>query len=300
MHIDGKNIAEVTQLTIAQSLTWIDFLQDPQTTILNQKEQNIAQSILKEIHSRLHFLNAVGLNYLTISREAGSLAGGEAQRIRLASQIGTGLTGVLYILDEPTIGLHQRDNHQLIKTLQELRDKGNTVIVVEHDRDIMQAADFIVDFGPLAGQEGGKIVLRAVIKNYFNKTLLLLNICLEKTSYPSRKKAQRQLIDPNETVANVFQRSKISFRGAKHHNLKAIDVDFPLNTLTCITGVSGSGKSTLLDNVLHNHLAKYLGKSFDGKLAKIEQLIVPEQVKRLSLIDQSQLVKPTLKSRHLH
>ena len=292
VHVDGKNIAEVTQLTIEQSLTWIDFLQDPQTTILNQKEQNIAQSILKEIHSRLHFLNAVGLNYLTISREAGSLAGGEAQRIRLASQIGTGLTGVLYILDEPTIGLHQRDNHQLIKTLQELRDKGNTVIVVEHDRDIMQAADFIVDFGPLAGQEGGKIVFTGSYQELLQQnTLTAQYLSRKKQVTRQEKKAQRQLIDPNETVANVFQRSKISFRGAKHHNLKAIDVDFPLNTLTCITGVSGSGKSTLLDNVLHNHLAKYLGKSFDGKLAKIEQLIVPEQVKRLSLIDQSPIGK---------
>jgi excinuclease ABC subunit A len=158
VHIDEKNIAQVSQLTIDQALEWIAKLQKNQEKILSQKEVSIAESILKEIHSRLHFLSAVGLNYLTISREAGSLAGGEAQRIRLASQIGTGLTGVLYILDEPTIGLHQRDNHRLIKTLQELRDKGNTVIVVEHDRDIMAAADFIVDFGPLAGQEGGKIV----------------------------------------------------------------------------------------------------------------------------------------------
>jgi excinuclease ABC subunit A len=292
VHIDEKNIAEVSQLTIEQSLKWISCLKNPKKTILNQKEQSIAESILKEIYSRLHFLNAVGLNYLTISREAGSLAGGEAQRIRLASQIGTGLTGVLYILDEPTIGLHQRDNHRLIKTLEELRDKGNTVIVVEHDRDIMQAADFIVDFGPLAGQEGGKIVFTGTHQELLKeKTLTAQYLARKKQVTRQEKQAQRQLIDPDTTVANVFQRSKISFRGAKHHNLKNIDVDFPLNTLTCITGVSGSGKSTLLDNVLHNHLAKYLGKSFDGRLAKIEQLIVPEQVKRLSLIDQSPIGK---------
>lgn len=292
VHIDEKNIAEITQLTIDQSLNWVDSLQNPKTSILNQKEQNIAESILKEIHSRLHFLNAVGLNYLTISREAGSLAGGEAQRIRLASQIGTGLTGVLYILDEPTIGLHQRDNHRLIKTLQELRDKGNTVIVVEHDREIMEAADFIVDFGPLAGQEGGKIVFTGSYQELLKeKTLTAQYLSRKKQITRQDKKAERQLIDPDATVASVFQRSKISFRGVKHHNLKTIDVDFPLNTLTCITGVSGSGKSTLLDHVLHNHLAKYLGKSFNGKLAKIEQLIVPEQVKRLSLIDQSPIGK---------
>ena len=292
VHIDEKNIAQISQLTIDQSLQWIDQLQSPQQTILSQKEQTIADSILKEISSRLRFLNAVGLNYLTISREAGSLAGGEAQRIRLASQIGTGLTGVLYILDEPTIGLHQRDNYRLIKTLQELRDKGNTVIVVEHDRDIMQAADYIVDFGPLAGQDGGNIVFTGSYQELLkDKGLTAQYLARKKQITLQEKNKQRQLIDPDATVANVFQRSKISFRGAQHHNLKTIDVDFPLNTLTCITGVSGSGKSTLLDNVLHNHLAKYLGKSYDGKLATIEQLIVPTQVKRLSLIDQSPIGK---------
>jgi excinuclease ABC subunit A len=156
----------------------------------------------------------------------------------------------------------------------------------------MQAADFIVDFGPLAGQEGGKIVFTGSYQELLQQnTLTAQYLSRKKQVTRQEKKAQRQLIDPNETVANVFQRSKISFRGAKHHNLKAIDVDFPLNTLSCITGVSGSGKSTLLDNVLHSHLAKYLGKSFDGELAKIEQLIVPEQVKRLSLIDQSPIGK---------
>ncbi len=288
VHIDEKNIAEVSQLTIDQALEWIAKLQKNQEKILSQKEVSIAETILKEIYSRLHFLSAVGLNYLTISREAGSLAGGEAQRIRLASQIGTGLTGVLYILDEPTIGLHQRDNHRLIKTLQELRDKGNTVVVVEHDRDIMAAADFIVDFGPLAGQEGGNIVFTGTYQELLKeKTLTAQYLSRQKKILRQDKKEQRQVIDPEATVASVFERSKISFRGAAHHNLKQIDVDFPLNTFTCITGVSGSGKSTLLDNVLHNHLAKYLGKSYDGQLAKIEQLIVPEKVKRLSLIDQS-------------
>lgn len=292
VHIDGKNIAQISQLTIDQSLKWIDGLSNNQKTTLSKKELTIADSILKEINSRLHFLNAVGLNYLTIAREAGSLAGGEAQRIRLASQIGTGLTGVLYILDEPTIGLHQRDNYRLISTLKDLRDKGNTVIVVEHDRDIMQAADFIVDFGPLAGQDGGQIVFTGSYQELLNNQGLTAQYLSRKKQITRQEKnKQRLLVDPETTVASVFERSKIIFRGAKHHNLKSIDVDFPLNTLTCITGVSGSGKSTLLDNVLHNHLAKYLGKSFDGKLAKIEQLIVPNQVKRLSLIDQSPIGK---------
>ncbi|NLG06099.1 MAG: excinuclease ABC subunit UvrA [Candidatus Pacebacteria bacterium] len=292
VHIGGKNIAQISQLTIDQSLKWIDELSNNQKTTLSKKELTIADSILKEINSRLHFLNAVGLNYLTIAREAGSLAGGEAQRIRLASQIGTGLTGVLYILDEPTIGLHQRDNYRLISTLKDLRDKGNTVIVVEHDRDIMQAADFIVDFGPLAGQDGGQIVFAGTYQELLNSQGLTAQYLSGKKQITRQEKnKQRLLVDPETTVASVFERSKIIFRGAKHHNLKSIDVDFPLNTLTCITGVSGSGKSTLLDNVLHNHLAKYLGKSFDGKLAKIEQLIVPNQVKRLSLIDQSPIGK---------
>jgi len=164
--------------------------------------------------------------------------------------------------------------------------------VVEHDREIMEAADFIVDFGPLAGQDGGKIVFTGSYQELLKeKTLTAQYLSRKKQITRQDKKAERQLIDPDATVASVFQRSKISFRGAKHHNLKTIDVDFPLNTLTCITGVSGSGKSTLLDHVLHNHLAKYLGKSFNGKLAKIEQLIVPEQVKRLSLIDQSPIGK---------
>ena len=292
VHIDSKNISEISHLTIDRCLKWIEKLQTEKA--LSRKEATIAHSILKEIHSRLHFLSAVGLNYLNIAREASTLAGGEAQRIRLASQIGTGLTGVLYILDEPTIGLHQRDNHRLIKTLQELRNKGNTVVVVEHDRDIMAAADHIVDFGPRAGEEGGKVVFEG---NYDQilKAKTLTGKYLSRKQSVSRNNSnagkKRRLVNPEKTVASIYQKSKLAIRGAQHHNLKNIDVNFPLNSLTCITGISGSGKSTLLHNVLHNNLAKHLGKSYGGRLASVQQLSIPDQMKRLVMIDQSPIGK---------
>lgn len=295
------NIAQVSKLTIERSLKWIKKLQafDPRSNaqtelgLLSSKEATIAQSILKEIHSRLHFLSSVGLNYLTIAREAGSLAGGEAQRIRLASQIGTGLTGVLYILDEPTIGLHQRDNHRLINTLQELKNKGNSVIVVEHDRDIMAAADHIVDFGPGAGEQGGQVVFQGSYRDILHDKQSLTGRYLARKKDVRREKEvkERRFIDPEAVVDSVSQYSKMIFRGSSFNNLKAIDVDFPLNTLTCITGISGSGKSTLLHNVLYNHLAQHLGKSYHSKLASVGQVIIPDQVKRVTMIDQSPIGK---------
>ncbi|AKM81628.1 MAG: UvrABC system protein A [Candidatus Pacebacteria bacterium GW2011_GWF2_38_9] len=281
--IDEINISQFSQLTIDRSLKWIEKVSNPKEKILSAKELQIATSILKEIKTRLHFLSAVGLNYLTISREAASLAGGEAQRIRLASQIGTGLTGVLYILDEPTIGLHQRDNRRLIETLQELKNKGNTIVVVEHDRDIMMAADHIIDFGPKAGSEGGEIVFDGSYEEILKAKDSLTG------KYLSRKKEIKREKTANKK--DVHKKAKIAIHGAKYNNLKNIDVEIPLNALTCITGISGSGKSTLLHNVLHNHLAKNLGYTYSGKLAEVEKISIPPQVKRLSMIDQSPIGK---------
>jgi excinuclease ABC subunit A len=280
--VDKLNIAQFSKLTIDRALKWAEKIADPTQKVLSNKEVQIAASILKEIKTRLQFLSAVGLNYLTISREAATLAGGEAQRIRLASQIGTGLTGVLYILDEPTIGLHQRDNRRLIETLQELKKKGNTVIVVEHDRDIMMAADHIVDFGPKAGEAGGEIVFDGSYAE----------ILLAKNSLTGRYLARKKEITREKIKEkDVKKKAKIAIDGAHHNNLKNIDVEIPLNALTCITGISGSGKSTLLHNVLHNHLAKHLGYAYDGKLAELEKISIPPQVKRLSMIDQSPIGK---------
>ena len=280
--IDHLNIAQFSQLTIDRALKWAAKIANPEQKILSAKENQIAEPILKEIKTRLQFLSAVGLNYLTISREAATLAGGEAQRIRLASQIGTGLTGVLYILDEPTIGLHQRDNHRLIETLQELKKKGNAVVVVEHDRDIMMAADHIVDFGPKAGEQGGKIVFAGSYEEILKDSNSLTGKYLARKKEITRKIAKE---------SDVKKKAKIAIHGAKHNNLKNIDVEIPLNALTCITGISGSGKSTLLHNVLNNHLAKQLGYTYEGKLAQIEKIAIPPQVKRLSMIDQSPIGK---------
>ncbi len=280
--VDKLNIAQFSKLTIDRALKWAEKIADPKQGVLSAKEVQIAASILKEIKTRLQFLSAVGLNYLTIAREAATLAGGEAQRIRLASQIGTGLTGVLYILDEPTIGLHQRDNRRLIETLQELKKKGNTVIVVEHDRDLMMAADHIVDFGPKAGEAGGEVVFEGSYAE----------ILQAKNSLTGRYLARKKDIT-RESIKekDVKKKAKIAVHGAHHNNLKNIDVEIPLNALTCITGISGSGKSTLLHNVLHNHLAKQLGYSYDSKLAELESISIPPQVKRLSMIDQSPIGK---------
>ena len=318
--VTGKTIAEITSSTILRSLEWAQVLAETTATdtSLSQKETTISAPILKEIVTRLKFLSAVGLNYLTLSREASTLAGGEAQRIRLASQIGTGLTGVLYILDEPTIGLHSRDNHQLIETLKNLRDQGNTVIVVEHDRDIMLAADYIVDFGPAAGRGGGEIVAQGtpaeILKNpqsltgkYLsrkkdihrgkNSTQKLANLInanaavSDATIASDATTAERRYIDPDSEAETITNRSVISIRGANHHNLKNIDVDFPLKSFICITGISGSGKSTLLHDTLYAHLLKHLGYDQETQPGKVDQVMVPDVVKRLALIDQSPIGK---------
>jgi excinuclease ABC subunit A len=282
--INGRNIANITALPITKTITWLKKVWNKD--ILNNKELLIGDSIFKEITLRLSFLNSVGLNYLSLSREAGTLAGGEAQRIRLASQIGTGLTGVLYILDEPTIGLHQRDNDQLIKTLKNLRDKGNTVIVVEHDRDVMLNADRIYDFGPKAGIHGGKVVAIGTPEEIMKNSKSLTGKYLKRKKDVIREKTGKPL-----TKASFASKGQISITGANHHNLKNIDVDFPLGKITCITGISGSGKSTLLHDTLYYNLAKEIGRSIREKIGPIDSIKVHEKVKRVNLIDQSPIGK---------
>ena len=293
VHIAGKNISEITSLPIDKCLTWTNSLKENE--ILNKKESHIAESIIKEISARLHFLTSVGLNYLSLNREASTLAGGEAQRIRLASQIGTGLTGVLYILDEPTIGLHQRDNHRLIETLKNLQEKGNTVIVVEHDRDIMLAADYIFDFGPKAGILGGEVVAEGTPqeilenKNSLTGKYLARKKDVIRKSLKNKKNEERILVS-DDAIPRSEGRS-IRITGASHHNLKNVDVEFPLGKFVCISGISGSGKSTLLHDTLYQHLRKHLGKTTDGLPGKIENITIPDIVKRVTMIDQSPIGK---------
>ena len=282
--INGRNIAQTTNLPISKTIKWLTKIWSKD--ILNNKEMLIGDSILKEITQRLSFLNSVGLNYLSLNREAGTLAGGEAQRIRLASQIGTGLTGVLYILDEPTIGLHQRDNDQLIETLKNLRDKGNTVIVVEHDRDVMLNADMIYDFGPKAGIHGGEIVAIGNPEQIMKNKKSLTGKYLKRKKDVTREKTGKPL-----TKATFTGKGQISIKGANHHNLKNIDANFPLSKITCITGISGSGKSTLLHDTLYYNLAKEIGKSIKEKIGHIDEIKVHEKVKRVNLIDQSPIGK---------
>lgn len=283
VHINGQSIAQVSALGIGVATNWFDSLQ--KSEILTQKEQHIGTAILKEITSRLEFLSAVGLNYLTIDREASTLAGGEAQRIRLASQIGTGLTGVLYILDEPTIGLHQRDNHRLIETLLDLRDKGNSVIVVEHDRDIMLAADSIFDFGPAAGKRGGEIIAQGTPTEIMRNADSITGRYLSRKKEVSRSKELTRTVVDDDAVGK--QSGALSVIGATQHNLKQLDVSIPLGKLSCITGISGSGKSTLLHDTIYRHVAKHLDKRFDGEPGIVEQVMVPDSIRQVRLIDQS-------------
>lgn len=308
--IDHVNISQVTAFSIAHSLAWTKKLQrEPgkeSEALLSVKEYAIGDSILKEIVARLGFLSAVGLDYLTLHREAATLAGGEAQRIRLASQIGTGLTGVLYVLDEPTIGLHQRDNRQLINTLKNLRDKGNSVVVVEHDRDLMMSADYIFDFGPKAGKNGGEIVAQgrpteiianptSVTGKYLARKKDITRLQSYKTNAQTAQaynyRSARAVIDPDEAPIGIQDQPAIRITGAEHHNLKAVDVSFPLRTLTCITGISGSGKSTLLHDTLYAHVAKALGQSLESQPGKISSIMVPDEIKKITLIDQSPIGK---------
>ncbi len=277
--VDGFSIMDITDLSIKESLAWIDNLRTNSAKFgLTKREQAVVEPIAKEISSRLKFLSSVGLGYLTLSREANTLAGGEAQRIRLASQIGTGLSGVLYVLDEPTIGLHQQDNHRLIETLQELRNLGNTVVVVEHDREVMEFSDLILDFGPLAGIEGGEIIAQGAIEEIKKNKKSLTG------QYLSRKKD----IWLGERVLPIDRRKfNLNIIGAREHNLKNIDVSLPLFQMVCITGLSGSGKSTLLYDTLYQNMLKKLDRVTQSKPGALDRLVGHENIKRLALIDQS-------------
>ena len=244
--INETHIGEIVLLSIKDIQKW--FVNLPKK--LTKKENTIAKNIIKEINERLNFLNNVGLGYLTLSRSSGTLSGGESQRIRLASQIGSGLTGVLYVLDEPSIGLHQRDNKKLLNTLKRLKDIGNTVIVVEHDEEAMLFSDHIIDIGPKAGLEGGYLVAQGSYKDIQN--------C--KDSITGRYLSGKEIINLRNR-RKINEEKKISLIGAKGNNLKNITVDFPLGTFICLTGVSGSGKSTLLLYTLYNAINRMINKS---------------------------------------
>ena len=242
--IDDHSLDDICRLSIDKAFTVLSNLK------LNDREKIIAEQVVKEINSRLRFLLDVGLEYLTLSRSAATLAGGEAQRIRLASQIGSGLVGVLYVLDEPSIGLHQRDNQRLIDTLSHLRNIGNTVIVVEHDEETIRAADHVVDIGPGAGEHGGDVVYSGDVKGLVNCKKSLTG------QYLSRSKL---LPVPNER--RQTNGSFVSILGARENNLKNIDIDFPLGCFVAVTGVSGSGKSTLVNEILLKGLMQHIYKS---------------------------------------
>ena len=266
--IGEKNISEVTALSIEKLQKFLQELH------LTETQQMIGGQILKEIRARIQFLMDVGLDYLSLSRATGTLSGGEAQRIRLATQIGSGLVGVAYILDEPSIGLHQRDNDKLLATLKHLRDLGNSLIVVEHDEDTMLAADYIVDIGPGAGEHGGQVVAtgnaQEIMKNPASITGAYLSGKI-KIPVPTERK------EPKGWLKVI---------GAEENNLKKINVSFPVGVLTCVTGVSGSGKSSLVNEILYKKLARELNRArtIPGKHKKIEGL---EQFDKVINIDQS-------------
>lgn len=268
--LKGISIYDVVKLSIKESNAFFSHLK------LNSRQQLIAGEILKEIKKRLGFMVSVGLDYLTLDRRVGTLSGGEAERIRLATQIGSGLVGVIYILDEPTIGLHQRDNKRLLDTLKELRDIGNTIIVVEHDRSTIEAADYIIDLGPGAGEHGGKVVVSGSLQDIINCKTSLTGKYLRgelKISLPASRRQPRD---------NRY----LQIIGAEEHNLKKISIKFPLGTFICVTGVSGSGKSTLVEEILYRALARHFYKSRmkPGKYEKIEGV---HFIDKVIVIDQS-------------
>ena len=268
--VGGKSIAEVTDLSLADALAFVRGLQ------LSAREAKIGEQVLKEIDARLQFLLDVGLDYLTLSRSAGTLSGGEAQRIRLATQIGSGLVGVLYVLDEPSIGLHQRDNRRLIETLTKLRDMGNTLIVVEHDEDTMREADWIVDVGPGAGEHGGEIVHSGSFAELLKNT----------KSITGDYMAGRRSIEVPASRRPVDKKRQLTVRGARENNLKNVTVSFPLGVFTAVTGVSGSGKSTLVNDILYTSLANKLNgaKQVPGRHKSIDGL---EHLDKVIHVDQS-------------
>ena len=273
--LDGKNIAEVSALELSQLYEWLDGLESR----ISERQRAISAEIIKEIKTRLKFLLDVGLDYLSLSRSSMTLSGGESQRIRLATQIGSQLVGVLYILDEPSIGLHQRDNIKLIRSLKALRDAGNTVLVVEHDREMMENADYIVDIGPLAGRRGGEVVFQGTYKDMLKKDTLTARYLRNEKLVVSDKKLEN-------TDSTLL--STLTLRGCSGHNLKNIDVEIPLGKLICITGVSGSGKSTLISETLYPILSKHFYRSLTEPLpySSVEGL---ENIDKVINVDQSPL-----------
>jgi excinuclease ABC subunit A len=267
--IDGHSIAEICGMSIGDAAAALNALK------LSERDRMIAERVVKEINARMGFLLDVGLDYLSLSRSAATLAGGEAQRIRLASQIGSGLVGVLYVLDEPSIGLHQRDNRRLIDTLIRLRELGNTVLVVEHDEDTIKVADYVVDIGPGAGEHGGDIVYAGPVKGLLKS----------KESVTGQYLSGRRSI-PVPEMRRSPGADQLVVRGAREHNLKNIDVEFPLHTFIAVTGVSGSGKSTLVNDILHRALMQkvYGSKTPPGLHKSVDGM---EQVDKVINIDQS-------------
>jgi len=269
--IVSRNITDVTEMSVGHVLDWFEKLEDS----LTERQRKIAHEVVKEIKERLRFLKNVGLDYLSLSRPSGTLSGGESQRIRLATQIGSGLVGVLYILDEPSIGLHQKDNSMLLASLKRLRDLGNTLIIVEHDEETMLEADWIVDLGPGAGVHGGEIVAQGTPADLLK----------HPTSLTAQYLSGRQSI-PVPAQRRPGNGKQLVVRGAAENNLKTIDAAIPLGTLTCVTGVSGSGKSTLVNDILYRALAQhfYEAKDRPGKHAKIEGV---DQLDKVVVVDQS-------------
>ena len=271
--INKKNIVQFCNMSVKDAYEFV------KTISYIKSQETFVLPILKEINARLKFLIDVGLDYLTLSRKAGTLSGGEAQRIRLATQIGSGLTGVLYILDEPSIGLHQRDNDKLIGTLKHLRDLGNSVIVVEHDEDTMREADYIVDIGPYAGVHGGEVVASGTLEDIIKEPRSITGKYLS---------GEKQILVP-ETRRKI-KRGYISIKGAKQNNLKNINVDIPIGVFTCITGVSGSGKSSLINEILFPAVYNYVNKS-ELKEGKYNKILGMENVDKVINIDQSPIGK---------
>jgi len=271
VQVAGTTITEVNRMSIGEALEHFEGIEEA----LNERERTIAEEILKEIRARLGFMSEVGLEYLTLDREASTLSGGESQRIRLATQIGSGLVGVLYVLDEPSIGLHQRDNDRLLNTLEELRDQGNTLVVVEHDTETMRRADQIVDLGPGPGKRGGEVVAAGDVET----------VAATEASVTGDYLAGRREIDVPE-----YRREPegwLTIRGARQHNLRDLDVRFPIGCFTAITGVSGSGKSTLMHEILYKHLAREMNDNTDVDPGDHDAIEGIDQIESVRLIDQS-------------
>ncbi len=270
--IGGQNIMDISSLSVLQVSEWVASVSQ---TTLTEREQMIAQQILKEIQARLSFLKNIGLDYLTINRSSATLSGGEAQRIRLATQIGSGLMGVLYICDEPTVGLHQADNDRLIRTLKRLKEIGNTILIVEHDEAMMRAADHIIDMGPGAGEQGGWIVATGNIEAIMNKRESITGQYLSKIKQIPLPRERRQ-----------GSGDELTIKGARQNNLKNIDVAIPLGKFICITGVSGSGKSTLITEVLYRKLAQLLYKS-RGPVGDCDEVLGISNIDKVINVDQA-------------